>query len=147
LSRMLGVPNLAILDYDALMRRVHTIRLNCQEVKTSTIVFALWRTDKLEKWQNHMDLLSEAPESEWYENSHLENFRSLALKYGIFVFSTDLEGVMQSPKTDKKGKPLKALERILELINQDNIPSEFYEMCEFLRKYTKELPTYPQIPK
>lgn len=137
LSHMLGVPNLAILDYDALMHRVHTIRLNGQEVKTSTIVSALWRTDKLEKWQNHMDLLSEVPESEWYENSYLENFRSLALKYGIFVFSTDLEGVMQSPKADKKGKPLKALERILEVINQDNIPSEFYEMCEFLRNYTK----------
>jgi hypothetical protein len=76
------------------------------------------------------------PDSEWYENSHLKNFGTLALKHGIFVFSTDLEGVMQSPKTDKMRKPLKALERILDLINQDNIPSQFYEMCEFLRKYT-----------
>jgi hypothetical protein len=133
---MLGVPNLAILDYDALMRRDHTIRLNCREVKTSTIVFALWRTDKLENWQSHKDLLSEVPDSEWYENSHLENFRTLALEHGIFVFSTDLEGVMQSPKTNKMRKPLEGLERILELINQDNIPSEFCKMCEFLRKHT-----------
>jgi hypothetical protein len=133
---MLGVPNLAILDYDALMRRDHTIRLNGREVKTSTIVFTLWRTDKLENWLSHKDLLSEVPDSEWYENSHLKNFGTLALKHGIFVFSTDLEGVMQSPKTDKMRKPLKALERILDLINQDNIPSQFYEMCEFLRKYT-----------
>ena len=41
LSRILGVPKLAILDYDALMRRDHTIRLNGREVKTSTIVFTL----------------------------------------------------------------------------------------------------------
>lgn len=136
LSRMLGVRNLAILDYDALMRRDHTIRLNGREVKTSTIVFALWRTDRLENRLSHKDVLSEVPDSEWCENSHLKNFRTLALKHGIFVFSTDLEGVMQSPKTDKMRKPLKALERILDLINQDNIPSEFYEMCEFLRKYT-----------
>jgi energy-coupling factor transporter ATP-binding protein EcfA2 len=136
LSRMLGVPNLVILDYDALMRRDHTIRLNGREVKTSTIIFTLWRTDKLENWLSHKDLLSELPDSEWYENSHLKNFRTLALKHCIFVFSTDLEGVMQSPKTDKMRKPLKALERVLDLINQDNISSEFYEMCEFLRRYT-----------
>jgi len=75
------------------------------------------------------------PESEWHEISRLKNFRTLALEHGIFVFSSDLEGVMQSPKTDKR-KPLKALETTLDLIKQDNIPSEFYEMCEFLRKYT-----------
>jgi energy-coupling factor transporter ATP-binding protein EcfA2 len=136
LSRILGVPNLAILDYDALMRRDHTIRLDGREVKTSTIVFTLWRIDKLENWLSHKDLLLEVPDSEWYENSHLKNLRTLALKDGIFVFSTDLEGVMQSPKTDKMRKPLKALERTLDLIDQDNISSEFYEMCEFLRKYT-----------
>jgi len=31
-------------------------------------------------------------------------------------------------------KPLKALETILELINEDNVPEEFNEMCEFLKK-------------
>jgi hypothetical protein len=118
------------------MRRDHTIRLDGREVKTSTIVFTLWRMDKLESWLSHKDLLSEVPDSEWYENSHLKNFRTLALKDGIFVFSKDLEGVMQSPKTDKMRKPLKALERTLDLINQDNIPSEFCEMCEFLSKRT-----------
>lgn len=136
LSRMLGVPNLVILDYDALMRRDHTIRLDGREVKTSTIVFALWCIEKMENWLSHKDLLSEVPDSEWYEISHLKDFRTLAREDGIFVFSTDLEGVMQSPKTDKKRKPLKALETTLDLINHDNIPSEFYEMCEFLRKYT-----------
>ncbi len=136
LSNMLGVPNVSIMDYDALMRREHTIRLNCREVKTSSIVFALWRTDKLKNGLSHKALSSEVPDSEWYEHSLLEDLRTLGLQHGIFVFSTDLEGVIQSPKTDKIRKPLKALERILELINRDNVPSEFYEMCEFLRKHT-----------
>ena len=79
------------------------------------------------------------PDSEWYEHSLLEDLRTLGLEHNIFVFSTDLEGVMLSPKTDKMKKPLEALEKILGLINQDNIPSEFYKMCEFLRKYTVTL--------
>jgi len=135
LSRMLGVDNLAILDYDALMRRDCTARINGRKVKTSLIFFELCRTDKLKNWPSQEDLSSEALENEWYENSHLVNFRTLALKHGIFVFSKDLEGVMQSPRTDKRRKPLKALERILDLINQDKVPSEFYEMCEFLRNH------------
>ena len=135
LSRMLGVDDLAILDYDALMRRDCTARINGQKVKTSIIFSVLHRTDKLKKWPNREDLSSEAPDNEWYENSHLEDFRTLALKHGIFVFSKDLEGVMQSRKTSKRRKPLKALERILDLINQDKVPSEFYEMGEFLRNH------------
>ena len=118
------------------MRRDHTIRLDGREIKTSTIIFTLWRTDKLKNWLSHKDLLFEMPDSEWYENSHLKDFRTLARKDGIFVFSTALEGIMQTPKTDKMRKPLKALERTLDLINQDNVPSELYEMCEFLSKRT-----------
>jgi len=136
LTRMLGVPNVAIMDYDALMHREHTIKLKGRKMKTSSIVFALWCTNNLNKWLNHEALSPETPDSEWYEPSLLEDMRSLSCEHDIFVFSTDLEGVMQSPKTDKKSKPLKALESVLELINQDNIPLEFYDMCEFLRKYT-----------
>jgi hypothetical protein len=85
------------------------------------------------------DLLSEIPNSEWYDNSHLEGFRRLSRENGIFVFSTDLEGVMQSSSTCRESKPLKALERILELIKKQNIPSEFCEMCDFLKERTKPL--------
>jgi len=136
LSRLLGVPNVSIMDYDALMHREHVIKLNGRKVKTSSIIYALWRTDKLKNWQSHKALSSEVSDSEWYEHSLLEDLKALSLEHDIFVFSTDLEGVIQSPKTDKKRKSLKALERILELINKHNIPSEFYEMCEFLRNHT-----------
>jgi len=136
LSRMLEVQNVAIMDYDALMHREHAIRLNGRELKTSSIIFALWRTGKLKNWLSHKAFSSEVPDSEWYEPSLLEDLRNLVLEHGIFVFSADLEGVMQSLKTNKMRKPLKALGRILELIDQDKVPPEFYEMCRFLRKYT-----------
>lgn len=136
LSHILGVPNLAILDYDSLMHKDHTIRLDGRDVRTSTILFTLWRMNELENWPSHKNLLSEVPDSEWYENSRLKNFKTLAIRDGIFVFSTDLEGVMRSPKTDNMRKPLKALEKTLDLISQDNIPPEFYEMCEFLSEGT-----------
>ena len=41
LSTMLGIPYVAILDYDALMHREHTIKINDQKVQTSSIIFAL----------------------------------------------------------------------------------------------------------
>jgi len=136
LSRMLGVQNVAVMDYDALMSRDCTIRLDGRKVKTSSVASALWRTGNLEKWLNYKALSPELLDSKWYEL--LVDLRALCLEHRIFVFSTDLEGVMQSPKTAKKRKPLKALQRILELIKQGSIPSEFYEMCRFLRNYTSQ---------
>jgi energy-coupling factor transporter ATP-binding protein EcfA2 len=137
LCRTLDVRNLAVLDYDALMRKDCAIKLNNHKVKTSAIFAALQCAGQLEDSQSNVDLLSEASDSEWYANSHLRTLEITAAPYGIFVFSSNLEGAMQSPKTGKKNKPLKALERILEMINTDNIPSEFYRMCDFLKNNVK----------
>ena len=133
LCHVLGVKNLAVLDYDALMSKNHTIELFSRKVKTSSIFHALQRSGQIEDLQTNADLLSEASNSQWYTNSHLDNFRTLAASSGIFVFSTDLEGALQLPKTADDRKPLRALGRIIELINQNNIPQEFYDMCIFLR--------------
>jgi hypothetical protein len=139
LSQMLGVPRLAILDLDALMHiERNKIKWNDREAKTSVVFSALWRIGKLNLITAQI-LLSEIPNGEWYDNSRLESFRRLSRENGIFVFSTDLEGVMQSSTTCRESKPLKALERILELIKKENIPSEFFEMCEFLKERTQTL--------
>ncbi len=138
--RMLGVPSIAILDYDALMHKDCSIKLSGRKIITSATFFALQLTDPLESSKSNADLLSEASNGEWYANSYLENLKNLTLSHRIFVFSSDLEGVMQLPRTGKEKKPLKALERILELISQDKIPSEFYSMCDFLKNAVKELP-------
>ncbi len=85
------------------------------------------------------NLLSKIPNGEWYENSYLESFKGLSRKNGIFVFSTDLEGAMQSSTTRKESKPLKAIERILELIDNNSIPPEFLEVRDFLKKHTQKV--------
>ena len=150
LSLMLDIPKLAILDYDALMRRDNRIKPNGAEVKTSTIVFTLWCMGKLDNGLINKDLLLRTLEGEWYEDSQLGDLRTLALENGIFVFPKDLEGVMQSQENSEKRKPFKALERIVDLISQESIPSEFYEMCNFLSKHTypngneRQVPTCPR---
>jgi predicted ATP-dependent endonuclease of OLD family len=139
LSRMLGIQNVAIMDYSALMRRDRSIKLNGRKVKTSSIISTLWRQQKLENCVIQEALSTETTDSEWHESSLLKKLRTLCLENDVFVFSKDLEGVIQSPETGERNKPLKALKRILELISQNKIPKEFYEMSEFLRKYTCNL--------
>jgi hypothetical protein len=48
------------------------------------------------------------------------------------VFSTDLEEEMQTPQTEKTSKPLKALEKVLELIEHDKVTGELCDMIDFL---------------
>jgi len=134
LSKLLGVNSLAIVDYDALMHREDKIKVNYKEIKTSAVFYALFH-DAQENDLAKVNFLDDS-DAEWYNNSKLETLRKLALEYKIFVFSKDLEGVMGASATNKRKKPLKALERILELIDKDNLPSEFIEMSNFLHKYT-----------
>jgi predicted ATP-dependent endonuclease of OLD family len=136
LSRMLDIPYLAVLDYDALMRRDKTIKINSQSVKTSTIIYALKCIGEQVDRISFKDLLSEAPRNEWYQDDHFKDLRAFAQEYGIFVFTKDLEGVMQTQPATRMRKALKALERILELIAEDTIPSEFFELEDFLSRYT-----------
>ncbi len=132
LSRTLGIPRVAVTDYDALMHRDSRIELNGNNLKTSSIIYSLWHSSNLSERLSRKIKAIEIPESKWYDQSHLEDLNTLCMEHDIFVFSTDLEGVIQSQKTSKRGKPLKALEKVLKLISQDSIPSEFYEVCKFL---------------
>jgi len=136
LSRMMGIPNVAVMDYDALMCKDSKIKLNEREVKTSSIVYSLFCTGSMSKGLISKVSSPNVLESEWYDLSQLEELRALCNENHIFVFSTDLEGVIQSQVTRKTQKPLKALQRIIKLIDRDNIHSEFYEMCKFLKNYT-----------
>ena len=136
LSRLLGVPTVAIMDYDALMEKKLSITLNGRKLTTSSIVYSLWKMGNLNEGLCEKIISIDDPNSDWYDQSHLDDLRIQCMEKRIFVFSTDLEGVIQSQDTNKSRKPLKALERTIELISLDNIPSEFSEMCKFLSKYT-----------
>lgn len=134
LSRTLGIPRVAIMDYDALMRRDSKIKLNRRKLKTSSIVNSLWNSRNLNDRLSRKIVSIEVPKSAWYDQSHLGDLRTLCMEHDIFIFSADLEGVMQTQKTRKGGKPLRALEKVLKLISRDSIPQEFYEMCKFLAR-------------
>jgi AAA15 family ATPase/GTPase len=137
LSQMLGVPSLAILDLDALMHiENNIINFGDKKIQTSVVFFSLWRTGKLNP-TILQSLSSEVPEHDWYKTTNLNSFRNLCRENGIFIFSKDLEGVMQSSAS--KDKPLKALGRILELIKEKNIPSELCDMDKFLKEQTQPI--------
>ena len=45
----------------------------------------------------------------------------------------DLEGIIQSNITPKESKPLKALERINNLLNENKIPVEIKSVMKFIK--------------
>ena len=133
LSDLLDVPSLCIMDYDALMHKEH--KVGDTALYTSSSLFALFRNNKLSE-QELIDINKMVPGEDyidaWYPPTLFPSLRDLSLKQGVFVFSTDLEGQMLTPKTEKRNKPLKDLDRVLELITQDKVPIEFHDMTRFL---------------
>jgi predicted ATP-dependent endonuclease of OLD family len=135
LCKMLGVKAIAILDIDALMHIEHEVEINGKKVKTSTVFSTLLREEG--EYISDIEVLVEK-DSDWYSTDKLELMRNFALKRGIFVFTKDLEGVLESKNTDKRKKPLKAIEKIIELIEEDRVPLEFRELGIFLQKVTSK---------
>ena len=56
----------------------------------------------------------------------------------IFVFQKDIEGSINVNQS-KWNKPLKVVEKVLELIQQGSIPSEFYDMTDYVRTKINEV--------
>ena len=143
LCRLIGLDNLAILDYDALMCKDSSITIGDKKIVTSAIFAALQNTDQLENPSSVSQILSNGKsvmidkgksKTIWYDNSILEELEKIALSKNIFVFSHDLEGIMRSPVGGKDSKPLKALEKVLEMVKDNTVPSEFYNMVDFFKK-------------
>jgi hypothetical protein len=58
----------------------------------------------------------------------------MAKTNGIFVFTQDLEGVLQQQVKRKESKPLKDLNLVLEKITEDKLPQEFESMSKFIKE-------------
>ncbi len=136
LSKMLGVSCIAILDFDALMHvENYKIKLNGKKVQTSAVFSALWLCGKLDPI-TVQSLVTKNPKfDDWYNSSDLESFKKVCFENGVFIFSKDLEGAMQTSATRSDSKPLKALEKILERIKRNDIPPELLSMCDFIKAY------------
>lgn len=152
LAQKLELPYFVIFDYDALMHCDYKIEKGNQQIRTSLIPFIIEQTSSLTK-EELADLMSLEKEIEkievqkenrskphkqfWYQISAITRLRNLAKSYNIFVFRKDIEGAMQSPVTKNDSKPLRALDRVNQLINENTIPPEFNELEVLLKQTIK----------
>lgn len=144
LLRRLNVPYVGILDFDALMRCEKKIKLSNKEIRTSSIPYYIHETTGLSK--NEINLLSKfenlvkpvinknGNEEYWYSVVKLNMLMKIIKSRKMFVFAKDLEGVLQNPTTTKDRKPLKALDRISELISRGKIPLELILAMKFIKQ-------------
>ena len=70
-----------------------------------------------------------------YSAECFESLFNLIKEFGVYIFKSDLEGVLQTPTTKKGSIPLKALDVILGKIEDDAVPKEFYDMTSFISRY------------
>lgn len=143
LLKNLEVPYAVVLDYDALMRCQKKIKTSNEEILTSSVPYYIFLTGRLKDDELNLlknlqskiqDIVNNNDQEKhlWYQQSELPILIKLANSRNMFVFTSDLEGVLQNPTTKKESKPLKALERINELIDNDKFPVEFMSLMKFI---------------
>lgn len=154
LAQKLEVPYFAVFDYDALMHCEYKISNENKQIRTSLIPFVINQTSGLSKKEvADLTLLEKEIEEvevrkenrlkpnkqSWYKSSTLDTLKHIADSHNIFVFTTDIEGAMQSPLTKKESKPLHAINRVNQLITEDKMPPEFNKLEVSLEKIVKDV--------
>lgn len=145
LAKNLQIPHIAIFDYDSLMQCTGKIQKNGNDVRTSSVIYYISRTDELsESEQKTIENLekfivkkqkknNENKIQYWYNEQKLDQLNQLALSHNMYVLTKDLEGVIRSTTTPRDSKPLKALETITESLSQNIIPSEIKSVMKFIK--------------
>jgi predicted ATP-dependent endonuclease of OLD family len=140
LARSLTVPFIGILDNDALMVTQDNIFMNAEPIKVSRIIHDLWELRMLDdndlatiKSVNSQVSEEETKKSQFvYPTQNFNELIKIANKNDIFVFQKDIEGSMNIVPS-KWNKPLKASEKVLDLIQTNSLPGEFYEMSDYIK--------------
>lgn len=149
LATHLSLPFIGIMDNDALMRCEKILKTGKSKFLTSTIPICLYSNDLLKnntiddlenkekiikKHSGYDERKKKNVEQSWYPEEERGFLNQIANSNHIFVFSKDLEDALQNPINKKQSKPLKDLNAVIEKIEENNIPAEFYSMAEFIRK-------------
>ncbi len=151
LARLLKIPHVTIMDYDALMYCNKKIKIGSIEAKTSVIPHHLneaglltkLERQKIHQLKEHIKNISVKKlhgvkgvehVQQWYEQKYLEDLNRIARKYNFFVFIKDLENALQKPTTKKESKPLKAFEVVQKQILSDKISDELSLMMKFVNR-------------
>ncbi|MCH7648516.1 MAG: hypothetical protein IIA83_07915 [Thaumarchaeota archaeon] len=152
LASKLEIPYVIVFDYDALMHCETKIIKNGSEFRTSVALYLIEQIyglteqhadyllsldKKLEEIETQKPNHQKSQKQFWYPSSELTKLKTITNSYNIFVFTKDIEGIIQSSVSKKESKPLKAIERINELISTDNIPEEFNLLEELLKNKIK----------
>jgi predicted ATP-dependent endonuclease of OLD family len=142
LCKVLGIPMVAVADYDALMQLdKRTSAAEGKLSQTSPILLALYLTQELTSEEtllvneNGPNVLLSENGTKWYDPSCLEIFLKIARSNRIFVFTKDLEGALQTHLTKKDMKPLKALDEISVRIQDGKFSDELNNLGGFLKQY------------
>lgn len=152
LARLLKIPNVIIMDYDAMMHCSKKIHVTGVEVKTSLIIHYLNNSGLLTKSelgiiQNLQKYIKTIPvpkihgtkevehKQQWYDEKCLEDLNKIVRKHNFFVFTKDLENALQKPTTKKENKPLKALDAVLKQISEHRVSSELSNMMKFVSRF------------
>lgn len=146
LAQKLNIPHTAVLDYDGLMLCDEKILVGNKEVKTSSVIKSIHLLDALTGAEQNVIASLEGSitkrtkktsrhtaEQFWYDGKSLDALNKIAKKHNFYVFTTDLEGVLQNHNTSRARKPLRALEAINSWLDDDKIPAEIESLMKFIK--------------
>ena len=146
LAQKLNIPHTAVLDYDGLMLCDEKILVGNKEVKTSSVIKSIHLLDTLTGAEQNViaslegsitkrtkKTLHHTAEQFWYDGKSLDALNKIAKKHNFYIFTTDLEGVLQNHNTSRTRKPLRALEAINSWLDEDKIPAEIESLMKFIK--------------
>lgn len=139
LTKILEVPYVAVMDYDALMCCDKSINIQNNKIKTSAIFHSLHLAGIL--GSSEIDLkdleksIIQCNGQSWYDQDCFNTLADIAKNtYNIFVFPRSLEEILQTSVERKDSKPLHALDIICEKIANNSIPKELYSVMDFIKR-------------
>lgn len=145
LAKKLKIPHTAILDFDSLMQCVRRIPINGEDIRTSSAISHIDKTDGLKPFEKKFikniekTIIQKTKKTNqdkkqfWYSEKNLSKLKKIASNHNMYVLTKDLEGAIQTIATPRDSKPLKALEQIGSLLSEGIIPSELKNVMSFLK--------------
>ncbi|MCH8915792.1 MAG: AAA family ATPase [Thaumarchaeota archaeon] len=149
MAKRLKLPHTSIMDFDSLMQCTRRIKLEKDDVRTSSIIGYIEKTDGLSKQEQNLIkklenkiIKTQKKNNEnriqfWYPDEALKQLNKITLAHNMYVLTKDLENAIRIIATPRDSKPLKALEQINDLLSQNKIPSELKNTMKFIKTKIK----------
>lgn len=150
LAKKLKLPHTSVMDFDSLMQCTGKIKLGTDDVRTSSIIGYIEKTDGLSKQEQNLiknlerTIIKKQKKNNkkiiqsCYPDEKLKQLNKIARAHNMYVLTKDLEGVIRTTATSRDSKPLKALEQITELLSQNKIPADLKSTMKFIQSKIKK---------